>query len=140
VNLEIIGIRDSGVLEKERILFRSKVDLDIGGFAIFRVVVQDGTATNGVRSAYWFPDKKIKEKDLVVLYTKTGVQSERQVKEGYTSHFFYWHRKSPEWGNDNEGAVVLSISRWSLHIPASEQTSLELKTDESERRPENSQS
>jgi len=59
-----------------------------------------------VKDVYWFPPKKVKSGDWVVLYTKVGPTSEKVTENGPTSHFFYWGKLKPMWGS---GAIPVLV-------------------------------
>ena len=102
MKLSILSIQDAGNIERERIVIKANEDVDIGDFAIFaaRKSSKGGVAGGTVPFAYWLPDKTIKAKDLVVLYTKSGVRSEKGDSLGNTSYFYYWGYTKPKWTND----------------------------------------
>jgi len=107
------AIRDEGIQEKEGIVFEVKEQDEIGQYAVFRSVqLEGGKVSARVRNVFWFPDKKVNKGDLVVLYTKTGVQSEHKNDDGSISHFFYWGLGSPIWGDLNQVPILLVIAEW----------------------------
>jgi hypothetical protein len=99
MNLEIRSVEAAGDLERERLVLRATTNANIGLFAVFRCESQDNdeVSSGPVPDAYWFEDKKVKENDLVVLYTKAGTISEKVSSSGATSHFFYWGLDTPIW-------------------------------------------
>jgi hypothetical protein len=111
MNLELKGVRDVGDLNRERVVLRATQDADIGRFAIFkcRTTSDDGVAAGYIPAAYWFPDKKVKSGDWVVLYTKEGTRSEKAGDNGNT-YFYYWGRKDPQW--NGYIAALVSTSTW----------------------------
>jgi len=121
LNLELIGVEDAVVYERERIVLKAKIDLDIGGFALLRTFTVPGK--NQVRSgsvlAYWFQDKKIKAGDFVVLYTRDGQTSEKPAEGGGTIHFFYWGQRDASW-IPGTAPVLIQTQGWSVKMPVSE--------------------
>jgi hypothetical protein len=117
MNLEITSFADAGQPQKERIVLKALINLNVGEYAVFRSGVSDGDPTAGWKSAYWFPDADVKANDLVILYTKKGSQSTKSLGNGRTAHFFYWGRDEVLWGNNRFGAVVLWIANWMFRIP-----------------------
>lgn len=118
MNLEFRSFADSGNPSKERIVLKALKDLDVGEFAVLRSGVgNDGESpTAGRKIAYWFPDKKVKANDLIVLYTKKGSQSSKVLQNGHTAHFFYWGRDEALWGDKQFGAVVSEIWDWDFRV------------------------
>ncbi len=115
MNIKIKQIVDHGHND-ERIVLSVVEDDDIG-----RYLIMDSTYTssqnisNKLRHTYWFPDKKVKAGDLIILYTKHGKQSQKANKNGTTSHFFYWDLKNNVWNDDGDAAVLFYASEWTVH-------------------------
>ena len=85
MNLKILGIMDAGIANKERLVLKVLRNDDIGYYVVFDTTfLEDGNVSNKVRHSYWFPDKEVQAGDLVVLYTKQGIMSERKQKDGST--------------------------------------------------------
>jgi hypothetical protein len=110
--VEISSFADAGIHDKERLIIKALSDLDIGKYAVFRSGISDGKPISGSKIAYWFPDQQVKSGDSVVLYTKTGKSSKKEMPDGHTAHFFYWHRDSSLWGTGEHTAVVLRVAEW----------------------------
>ena len=118
MNLEITGVQNAGDLERERVVLRASDDLDIGRYAVFMGKSgADGNVLSGhVPAAYWFPNKKIKSGDFVVLYSKQGTTSSKTNDEGRTSYFYYWGWKQPKWVPGTTAALV-ETSTWTYAEP-----------------------
>jgi hypothetical protein len=98
---------------KERIVLNIIEDTDIGEYLILdSTYTSKGRVSNKVRHPYWFPDKKVKKDDLVILYTKKGEPNETKNEDGSTSYFFYWGLDSNVWNNDGDCALLLHIDDW----------------------------
>lgn len=119
MNLKHSSFADPGSFEKERLVLKAYADVEIGNYAVFCSSVNDGNATAGHKTAYWFPDGKVKAGDLVVLYTKGGTDSKKTLSSGATAHFFYWGLKTAIWGSSNNAAVLLRVAEWTHHIAGS---------------------
>lgn len=118
MNLNISSFADAGNFDKERLVLKANVDLDIGQYAVFCTELSaDKAATAGKQLAYWFPDEEVKANDLVVLYTKQGTSRKKDLGDERTAHFFYWDHGEALWARNNNGAVVLQVSRWSKKVP-----------------------
>jgi hypothetical protein len=118
MNLEISSFADGGTFAKERLILKARADLDLGKYAVFcTALTVEKVATSGKKLAYWFPDEEIKANDLVVLYTKRGTASKKEIETGRTAHFFYWGEDHALWGGAGNGAVVLQVSRWAKKVP-----------------------
>ena len=116
MNITFKSIADSGVPAKERLILNVLSDTDVGKFAVFRATTQDDMVTTGVKTVFWFPDKKVKAGDLVILYTKKGTQNEKLLQDGTRAHFFYWNSSSAIWDDKSMAAVILSVSEWTSHL------------------------
>ena len=55
----------------------------------------------------------VKSSDWVVLYTKTGRNSEKQVDDGPSSYFFYWHLDAGIW-LPGYVPVVVETPNWQI--------------------------
>jgi len=113
MNVEIKLIRDHGILDDERLVLNVLKDCNIGYYIVFdSTYSSDGELTNLVRHSYWFPDEKVSEGDIVVLYTKKGNQSTKRNKSGNSSHFFYQGMDKTIWNQEKDCAVILEINSW----------------------------
>lgn len=100
----------------ERIIIDILANIDIGEFLVLDTTyTSSGKVSNKVRHPYWFPDQKVKEGDLVVLYTKKGKNNSSVKADGTTSYFFYWGLDSNVWNNDGDCALLLHIDNWESH-------------------------
>jgi hypothetical protein len=118
MTLKLVGIEFPGEIEKERIVYRALYDVDIGDYAVFRCRTSKNDLDmilGGNFSGYWLPDVEVKAGDLVVLYTKRGLRSEKRV-ENTTSRFFYWNRINAVWVPGYTAALVKTVS-YSLSAP-----------------------
>ncbi|HEY5073414.1 MAG TPA: hypothetical protein VII34_01875 [Pyrinomonadaceae bacterium] len=126
----IYGVGD---LERERIVLTALDNCDIGTSAIF--VARRGTTSQTVEGGsiphcFWWPDKRVKEGDLIVLYTKTGAPSVKENPSGLTSHFFYWDLNEPVWKPDKV-AVLVEIGRQWAQLAVDEEEAMEVPSEES---------
>jgi hypothetical protein len=112
MSVQIKHVLKRGEHGSERLVIKVLADDDIGAYAVFQVLTADGSVTNAVRHAYWFPDQPVATGDLVVLYTKPGTQSSKLNKNGQRSYFFYWSREEAVWGEDGAAAVLLHDPHW----------------------------
>ena len=112
MRLELRSIISPGDLKNERLTFRALSDLDVGDFLIAQSDFIDGGPTTHFDHTYWFPYKPIEKGDLVVVYTKVGVNRERVLEKGHTAHFFYWDLNKTIWDEVGKGALVLHAPTW----------------------------
>lgn len=114
MKLKISEIIDHGH-DDERIVLNVLEDTNIGEFLILDTTYNNGKVSNKVRHPYWFPDKKVKKGDLVILYTTEGINHSRDNTVGSTSHFFYWGLGNNVWNNDGDCALLLHVDDWEHH-------------------------
>lgn len=111
--LKVTGIADRGDRVKERVVMRAMIDTDVGDYAVFRSkLLEEGAVSSDTTDAFWFPDKFVNAKDLVVLYTKAGTASERVLKSGRTVHFYYWGKSAALWAGSDHVPVLVHASNW----------------------------
>ena len=90
-------------------------DTDIGGYLVLIArLAEDGSPFSGSHAAFWFSDKHVKKDDLVVLYTRSGVEKSQVNKDGSSSHFFYWGLKEPKLGSQSFGIVLVRSPEWEM--------------------------
>jgi hypothetical protein len=118
MNLEITQIIAASELANERVVLLMSEDMNIGRALLLKArKTQDGGVAGGrVDGAYWIPDKQVKAKDLVVIYTKVGTKSEKRNPDGTTSHFFYWGLAAPCW-TASTVPVVVDAGSWKRFKP-----------------------
>src|SRR3989344_1166940 len=120
MNLVIQKIIAPGDLENERDVFEVRDDDEVGFYGVFKTIeVGENTVSGRVRNTYWFPNKSIKKGDLVVLYSRVGVNTEKKQADGSTVHFFYWLNETPQWEKRQEkrdAVVVFKIGAWAHEI------------------------
>ena len=113
MTLKITNIRERGNLEKERVVMRVQSDVDVGSYIMLNCVIsgEDSVESGDIPLCYWFDDKKVKKDDLIVLYTKKGVSSQKINDNGQMSYFFYWDRPDSIW-SDNRRAVLVKTETY----------------------------
>jgi hypothetical protein len=111
MKLEIVGVRDKGIIARERLVLRASDTGDAGDFIILCAVANpDGLPISGSpRAAYWMPDVLVRKGDFIVLYTKTGTPSSKVGKSGRETYFYYIEHNETIWDKDTT-AVVCNVS------------------------------
>jgi len=112
MNLELRSIISPGDLANERLTLRALIDLDLGDYLVAQTGYVDESPTTALNHSVWFPFKFVQKGDLVVIYTKTGSNSERVLDKGNKAHFFYLDLRQPIWGDANKAALVLDAPSW----------------------------
>lgn len=116
MKLALRSIIEPGELAKERLTFRSTATLELGEYFVTQTKFSNGMPTTEIMRSFWFPDKRIEEGDLVVLYTKDGSDSMRQLKSGNHAHFYYLSLTSPIWNTSEAGAVLMFAPTWDAQL------------------------
>jgi len=113
MNVEIKYIADAGVVNQERLVLSVLREDDIGRYAAFlSTFTTKNQISSKVKEAFWFPDKRVRAGDLVVLYSKNGASSEKHNKDGSITHFFYWGLSKTVWNTNSDCAVLLHVDNW----------------------------
>ena len=114
MNIEIDNIKDSGNFDKERTLFKVTQVCNLGKYLIAKSQeLTDDSFSSKLQDIYWFPDQDLKIGDLVVLYTKTGVNGNIKNDDCSNTYFYYWGLNSPL-SDINKSCVVLLEASWKV--------------------------
>jgi len=114
MDVKILYIKDAGDKSGERIVLQANNDCNIGDYILFDTTYEGNYISNKLRHNYWFPDKKIKSGDKVILYTKSGEESSKENKSGNTSHFFYWDLDITVWNKGEDCAVLIKVEDYNV--------------------------
>lgn len=112
MNLELRSLVKPGDLPNERVTLRAKVNLDLGDYLFAQPGYFSGVPTINFFHTYWFPFKKISAGDLVVIYTKEGSESSKNLTTGKMAHFYYLDLKEAIWDDSTKAAVILYAPKW----------------------------
>ena len=117
MKLKISHIADPGNLDKERIAIEVDGDVDVGRFLLLQAEYRDNNVFAWVSKTYWFPDKSVKEGDIVIVYTKEGVNNEITVEDNRI-HFFYWRLPEAIWAEEDRAPVLVETLSWKAYPQA----------------------
>ena len=117
MKIQIKSIADKENFEKERLVLKVIADTDIGDYLVIQTGFNDGEVTIGTYQTYWFPYKSVSVGDLVILYTKSGNENAKGLKNGKTAHFFYWGLNAAIWNRKDRAPVVLHAPEWVSKSP-----------------------
>lgn len=115
MTVAITSVAAPGALSDERVVMKASSDDDMTNYAVF----QTRTSTDGrfyggkIENVYWFAGLKVKEGDLIVLYSKSGKRSEKKNDSGSTSYFFYWGHNDPLWV-PGKTPVLVKTTNWQV--------------------------
>lgn len=117
MKIEIQSVADKGNNQKERLVLKVRSGSDIGEYLLIQTGYNDGGVTIGTFYTYWFPYKSVSPGDLVVLYTKSGKDSEKDLSGGRKAHFFYWGIDNAIWNRRDRAPVLLHAPEWVSKSP-----------------------
>ena len=113
MNFELLGIREKGKNEDERVVIKVLKDTKAHYAMIFHhKLLSDGKISNQPYHTFWFSSIEVKANDLIVLYTKKGSYSVKNNKDGTTSHFFYWNINEAIFKTESDSAVLIGVDTW----------------------------
>lgn len=110
--LEFKYIKDRGDLNLERVVFKASLDCDLGRFMAFKAKKAEEGISNKIEFPFWFPDKKVKQGDTVVLYSKKKRSNEKSNQDGSTSFFYYWGQETPMFTENDDCVLLIETKRW----------------------------
>lgn len=114
MKLEIIDIKDSGNLEKERTIFKVIQPANLGAYMVAQSVeVAENAFSSSVEHVFWLPDQELQADDLVVLYTKKGEKGSAINTDGSTTYFYYWGLDQALSSKD-KACVVIFEATWKV--------------------------
>lgn len=113
MRLEIISVKDSGNLQRERVVIKVLQATDVGGHLLCDTTYSDeSSVSNKVRHVFWFPDKLVNTGDFVVLFSGPGKDTQSTNMAGTLTHKFYWGLKETVWNKEGDAAVLFEIADW----------------------------
>lgn len=113
MKIKLRAVKDSGDLPNERVVLKALRDDDIGHYVLFDTTyTQSGAVSNKMRHPYWLPDMEVSEGDLIVIYTKAGVDKTTTNSSGTTVHFVYRGLEKTIWNMGGDCAVLMDIREW----------------------------
>lgn len=117
MKVQIQYVAEQGELNRERLVMRVRQDVDIGDFMLVRAGFEGDEVTTDVSNAFWFPYRRLRAGDLVVVYTKRGSDKQKLLDDGHKAYFFYWGLDSPLWNDDHVAPVLLYAPQWASKAP-----------------------
>ncbi len=114
---EILGIRDAGDLEKERLLLRALEPGSLEYYIVVNVKANGGGKLTILNDkVFWFPVVPVNAGEFVRLYTKSGSQEKKEGKYGEVPaiyHNFYWGLNTAIWGGVASNAItIFKVNNW----------------------------
>lgn len=113
--ISLVGVKDRGVPDKERIALRARLPVTLSSF----VVIPTGynSADEAVFDinyyAFWFPTVDVDAGDTVLIYTNQGENTSFRNGNGHQTYVFHWGFPAPILDDAAIGGIaVLELSGW----------------------------
>lgn len=124
MKVQIVGMSDRGIPNKERLHLRALLNFNLA-YLIALNTRGSGTAVDpGSLAAFWFPAKEVKHGDSIVLYSNIGEHTQEPAVDGTTNHFYHWGFPQTIWQDPAACVVVLDILDWQSTYPLAPTPSL----------------
>jgi hypothetical protein len=113
MKLQLTEIVDRGTHNSEKVLIDVVEDANLQDY-----IIRDTTFTKGDKisnkwvHAHKFLKQSVKKGDKVVLYTRTGTDSKKELENGNTEYTYFWDLDSSVWNNDGDAAVLYELRAW----------------------------
>lgn len=113
MKLKIDSVVDYGTHDSEKVLLTVLEDCNLKYYQIADTTyTSEGKISDKLRHFYWFPVKDVKKGDTIILYTKEGNNTSKQLPNGKTQYTYYWGLDNFVWNNDGDAAVLFEINKW----------------------------
>ena len=113
MKIKILGIKDAGNLEGERIILIAEEDVDLGDYMTCYVKETSATTiSTDIQSPFWFPNVKLRKGDRVVVYTREGQRGRKVSDDGSTLYFYYRNHNETLCRDVAMGGIVLEVQDW----------------------------
>lgn len=115
MDLAISRISAEGDETREYVYVRVLRDCDVGAYILADTTYEGHElVSNRLRNVFWFPDKRVRAGDAVVVRTGPGIDNISRLKSGGTLHRFYWNLNRPVWNDEGDAAVLIKVETWSF--------------------------
>jgi len=110
--LDYWGVYDRGVPNKERIIFKPRVRVNLTSFMIVTGIQKPENGVNALQpfydNAFWFPDVVIDPPTWVFIFTGPGTPTvSTEQYTGAPLHVLYWGRKATIFTTPNIVPVIM---------------------------------
>ena len=120
MKLQIKAVEAPGKIEEERLVIKALADTDIGAYVLLQAGFNTEQKVLNVATyhAFWFPYQEIKSGDLILIYSKKGLDSIRETSDG-TTHLYFKGFERPIWDKPDRAPVLLYAPDWEHKDPDS---------------------
>lgn len=113
MKIDILGIPDRGIANKERLYLKVNMNTNLLYYLVCdSILVALERVSNLPRYSFWFPKKEVNAGDSVILYTKSGTDLSKSNPDGTSTHFFYWGLEKTIWNTPDDCAILFEINSW----------------------------
>ena len=110
MKIKLLSVKANGDINHERVIIRVLADDDIGHYILLDTTYNDNSVSNKVQHPFWIPDTVVGQGDLVVIYTKNGVDKTIKNTGGSKTHFLYRGLEKSIWNKDGDCAIIMDIN------------------------------
>jgi hypothetical protein len=118
--LSVLGIRDAGDIDRERVVLRVDKPVDLLEYLVLNAASSHPARIRDLNQhVFWFPSHEVKPGEFVRLYSRTGVQLTRLGSYGRSQaryHDFFWGKSTPVWMPGSNAAVLIEIAGWRFAV------------------------
>lgn len=110
MDIQVLYVKNAGDNKKERIVLEVLNDCDIGEYILFDTTYSGDYVSDKIKHSFWFPDKKLKAGDKIIVYTKEGENKKKENSKGNSSYFLYWGLDCTVWNKGADCAILIKIA------------------------------
>lgn len=121
MSLRIINVLGRDSLTTERVVLRADADCDTGEYVLIdNTYAADGDLSNKERHPYVFPPRRVREGEIVRVYTRRRRESDADTTPEVTNadgttktplnHNFFWGLRQKVWNHDQDSALLLRVA------------------------------
>ncbi|MEK9810634.1 MAG: hypothetical protein VW362_09320 [Candidatus Nanopelagicales bacterium] len=115
MKISVVSIENQGDREKEVVTFAVEQECDLHSYLVANATfAPDDHITKMFQDTYWFPSRKVKEGDYVLLFSRNGEDTEQKNNLGSTSHILFWGAPDAVWHEKDTEIALFELSGWSL--------------------------
>jgi len=118
--LELLGVADRGVPNRERVVLRSHGHVQMGGYALFLGIRSHapGFALPVRDSMFWLGDGPVRPDDWVIVFTGSGTPSNTQMPDAPGKiYLLYWGRPTTIFHDPQVVTMLLRLGGVSVEVP-----------------------
>lgn len=109
--LDIVGIFDRGVPNKERIVIRPTREVNMGQFGLLLGIKKGNGLASPIWDHFlWFGDGTIKPPEWIFIYTGQGVPRQaKNIPTGEPAAVIHWNKKTTILNDSNIAPILIRV-------------------------------